>query len=99
MCGKKLYPSHHAKYLRAYLYEFVNWVTPVNQHCVKLVKAYAMLSETQYVVNETTCLSISFALFNSHLYSVYTIWRQSIVLSHRVCILHRTAVRIICKIQ
>ena len=94
-----MYPSHHVIYLRAYLDEFVNWVTHVNQHCVKLVKAYAMLSETQYFVSETTCLSISFAIFNSHLYYVCNAWRQSIVSSHRVCILHRTAVHIICKIQ
>ena len=96
MCGKKLYPSHHVKYLRLYLDEFVNWVTYVNQLCVKLVKANTMLSKIQYFVNETTLLFISFAIFNSHLSYVCTACRQSIVPSHRVWILHRTVAHIIC---
>ena len=54
MCGKKLYPSHHVKYLVVYLDEYLNWATHVNQLCVKLIQANAMLSKICYFVNETT---------------------------------------------
>ena len=53
MCGEKLYPSHHVKYLGVYLDEYLNWATHVNQLCVKLVKANAMLSKIHYFLNET----------------------------------------------
>ena len=97
MCGKKLYPSHHVKYLGVYLDEYLNWATHVNQLCVKLVKANAMLSKIHYFVNEMTTLrSIYFAIFNSHLSYACTAWGQSIIPSHRICILQRNALRIIC---
>ena len=96
MCGKKLYPSHHVKYLGVYLDEYLNWATHVNQLCVKLVKANAMLSKIRYFVNETTLQSIYFAIFNSHLSYACTAWGQSIIPSHRICILQRNALRIIC---
>ena len=35
MCGKKLYSSHHVKYLGVYLDQYLNWLTHVNQLCVK----------------------------------------------------------------
>ena len=95
MCGKKLYPSHHVKYLGVYLDEYLNWATHVNQLCVKLVKANAMLSKIRYFVNETTLRSIYFAIFNSHLSCACTAWGQSIVPSHRICILRRNALQII----
>ena len=38
MCSKKLYQSHHVKYLGEYLHEYLNWATHhVNQLCVKLI--------------------------------------------------------------
>ena len=96
MCGKKLYPSHHVKYLGGYLDEYLTWATHVNQLCVKLVKANDMLFKILYFVNETTLRSIYFDIFNSHLSYACTAWGQSIVPSHRVSILHRNALRIIC---
>ena len=87
MCGKKLYLSYHVKYLGVYLDEYLNWATHVNQLCVKLVKANAMLSKIHYFVNKTTLRSINFAIFNSHLSDTCTAWEQSIVPSHRICIL------------
>ena len=74
MCGKKLYPSHHVKYLGIYLDEDLNWGTHVNQICVKFVKANAMLSKIWYFVNETTLRSIYFAILDSHLSHVCTAW-------------------------
>ena len=94
MCGKKLYPSHHVKYLGVYLDEYLNWATHVNQLCVKLVKASAILSKI-YFINETTLQSIYFAIFNSHLSYACTAWRQSIPPFHRVGILQRNALQII----
>ena len=31
ICGKKLYPSPHVKYLRVYLDEYLNWATHAMQ--------------------------------------------------------------------
>ena len=94
MCGEELYPSHQVKYLG--VYEYLNWATCVNQLCVKLVKANAMLSKICYFVNETTLQSIYFTIFNSHLSYTCTAWGQSIVLSHRISILQRNTLWIIC---
>ena len=74
MCGKKIYPSHDVKYLGVYLDEYLNWATHVNQPCVKLVKANAMLCKIRYFVNKTTLCSISLAIFNSHLSHAFTVW-------------------------
>ena len=90
-----MHPSHHVKYLGVYLDEHFNWATRVNQLCVKLVKANAMLSKICYFVHETTLQSICFAIFNSHLFYACTAWGQSIVPSHRICILQRNALQII----
>ena len=67
MFGKKLYTSHLVKYLRKNLDEYLNWTPHVNQICVKLNKANAMLSKIRYFVNETILRSIYFAVYNSHL--------------------------------
>ena len=67
MCGKKLYPLHHVKYLGVYLDEYLNQATHVNQLCVTFVKANVILSKICYFVNETTLRSIYFAIFNFHL--------------------------------
>ena len=56
-----------------------------------------MLSKFCYFVNESTLQSIYFAIFNSHLSYVCTTWEHSIIVpSHRICILQRIAVHIIC---
>ena len=78
------------------LTEYLNWATHVNQLCVKLVKANALPFKTRYFVNETTLRSIYFAIFNSHLSYACTAWGQFIVPSHRICILQRNTLRIIC---
>ena len=96
MSGKILYPSHHVKYLGAKLDKYFNWGTHVNQLCVKLVKANVMLSKIHYFVNQTTLRYIYFALFNSNLSYAYTAWGQFIVPSHKICILQRNALQIIC---
>ena len=54
MCGQKLYPSHHVKYLGVYLDEYLNWAIHVNWLCVKLVKANPVLTKICYFVNKTT---------------------------------------------
>ena len=54
MCGKKVYPFHHVKYLGAHLDGYLNWATHVNGLCLKVVKANAMLSKICNFVNETT---------------------------------------------
>ena len=87
MCGKKLYPSHHVKYLGVYLDKYLHWAIHVSQLCVKRVKANAMLSKIRYFVNKTTLRSIYFAIFNPHSSYTCTTWLQSLVPSHRVCIL------------
>ena len=101
MCGKKLYPSHHVKYLGVYLDEYWNWAIRVNQLCVKIVKANAMLSKICYFVNETTLQSIYFAIINSHLPYACTAWGQFIVPSQKN--LHFTKKsstdNLFCKIQ
>ena len=78
MCGKKLYPLYYVKCLGVYLDEYLNWAIHVNQLCVKLVKANAMLSKTCYLVNETICQCIYFAIFNYHLSYACTAWGQSL---------------------
>ena len=55
-----------------------------------------MLSKIRYFVDETTLKSIYFAIFISHLSNACTPWRQSIIPSHRICILQRNALWIIC---
>ena len=54
-----------------------------------------MLSKICYFVNETALRCIYFTIFNSHLSYACTAWGQSIVSSHRVCILQRNALGII----
>ena len=54
-----------------------------------------MLSKICYFVNETTLWSIYFDIFSTHLSYACTARGQSIVLSHRVCILQKNAVCII----
>ena len=57
ICGKKLYPSHHVKYLGVHLDEYLNWATHGNQLCVKLVKSIvAMPSKICYFVNANLML-------------------------------------------
>ena len=96
MCGKKVYPFHHVKYLGAHLDGYLNWATHVNELCLKVVKANAMLSKICNFVNETTLWSIYFAIFSSHLSYACTTWGQFIVPSNRVCILQENAPRVIC---
>ena len=50
MCGKKLCPSYHVKYLRVYLDEYLNWVTCVNQLCVKLSYNATILQNENYKI-------------------------------------------------
>ena len=58
ICGKKLYPSHHVKYLGACSDEYFNWETHVNQLYVIQKFNILLMKPLQ---------SINFAIFNSHL--------------------------------
>ena len=84
MCGKKLYPSHHVKYLGACSDEYFNWETHVNQLYVILVRAMPC-SQKFNILLMKPLQSINFAIFNSHLLNECTAWGQFIVSSHRVC--------------
>ena len=84
------------KILGVFLNEYLHWATHVNQLCVKLVKANAMVSKIHYFVNKTNLQPIYFPIFNSHLSYACTAWGQPIVTSHLICILQRNALWNIC---
>ena len=58
LCGKKLFTSKSVKYLGVILDECLQWKFHINQHCLKLNKADAMLCKIRHYVNETTLRSI-----------------------------------------
>ena len=63
LCGKKLFTSKSVKYLGVILDECLQWKFHINQHCLKLNKADAMLCKIRHYVNETTLRSIYHAIF------------------------------------
>ena len=95
LCGKKLFTSESVKYLGVILDECLQWKFHINQLCLKLNKANAMLCKIHHYVNETTLRSIYYAIFQSHLSYVCTAWGQNIKYNHQISILQRKAMRII----
>ena len=63
LCGKKLFTSKSVKYLGVILDECLQWNFHINQLCLKLNKANAMLCKIRHYVNETTLRSIYHAIF------------------------------------
>ena len=61
-----------------------------------LLKLMPCSLEICHFINVITLQSIKSAIFNSHLSYARTVWGQSIPISHRICILQRNALRIIC---
>ena len=57
LCGKKLFTSKSVKYLGVILDECLQWNFHINQLCLKLNKANAMLCKIRHYVNETTLRS------------------------------------------
>ena len=50
----------------------------INELCLKLIKATAVLCKIHHYVNETILRSIYYAMFQSHLSYVCTGWGQNI---------------------
>ena len=95
LCGKKLFTSESVKYLGVILDECLQWKFHINQLCLKLNKANAMLCKIHHYVNETKLRSIYYAIFQSHLLYVCTAWDQNVRYNDRIRILQRKAMRII----
>ena len=95
LCGKKLFTSKSVKYLGVILDECLQWNFHINQLCLKLNKANAMLCKIHHYVNETTLRSTDHAIFQSHLPYVCTAWGQNIKYNHRISILQRKTMRVI----
>ena len=75
--------------------ECLQWNFHINQLCLKLNKAHAILCKIHHYVNETTLRSIYYVIFQSHLSHVCTAWGQNIKYNHRISILQRKAMKII----
>ena len=82
MCGNKLCPPHHVKYLGVYLDECLNWATHVNQFCVKLVKANAMLCKICYLLMKPLS-DLSILLSSIPVYLMHVLLRDN-PLSHLI---------------
>ena len=86
LCGKKFFTSKSVKYLGVILDEHLQWNFHINQLCLKLNKANAMLCKICHYVNQTTLRSIYYAIFQSHLSYVCTALCQNIKYNHQISI-------------
>ena len=87
LCGKKLFTSEYVKYLGVILDECLRGKFHINQLCLKLNKANALLCKICHYVNETTLRSIYHAIFQSHFSYVFTAWGLNIKYNHQISII------------
>ena len=84
LCGKKLFTNKSVKYLGVILDEGLQWNFHINQLCLKLNKANAILCKIRHYVNEATLRSIYYVIFQPHLSYVCTAWGLNINHKHRI---------------
>ena len=75
--GKRLYQTSSVKYLGTIIDQYLNWQDHINSTAIKLNKANAMLYKVRQFVNQRTLISISHAIFDSHLNYGSIVWRQT----------------------
>ena len=77
--GKKLFLSHHIKYLGTYLDEFLDGSAHCAQLQTKLRRANGMISKARHYLKEdpTNLLTIYHSIFSSHMLYGCQIWGQT----------------------
>ena len=93
LCRKRIHPSPYFKYLVVFIDENLNWKTHINEISTKLIRGNAMLSQLQHFLNKDILLSVSYAIFHSHLAYLYLVWVDFIL--NRITLLKKTAIRIL----
>ena len=74
---KRLYQTSSVKYLGTIIDQYLNWQDHINSTAIKLNKANAMLYKVRQFVNQRTLISISHAIFDSHLNYGSIVWGQT----------------------
>ena len=95
LCGKRLYPTVSVKYLGVKNDTNLSWQYHVNDLCIKLNRANALLSKIRKSVSLKILRSIYFAIFDSYLSYCCLFWAQNYSTIQRIIILQKKAIRII----
>ena len=95
LCNKRLYPTESVKYLGVKIDTNLNWQYHVNDLCIKLNRANALLFKMRIYVSLKILRSIYFAIFDSCLSYCCLVWAQNYSTIQRVLILQKKAIRII----
>ena len=89
LCGKRLYPTESAKYLGVKIDTNLNWEHHVNDLCIKLNRANALLFKMRKYVSLKILRSICFAIFDSYLSYCCLVWAQNSSTIQRIVILQK----------
>ena len=78
ICGQKLQPTTHLKYLGIILDEHLNWKAHINTLSSKLSRSIGLLSKIRHFVSYVSLHSLYYSLFHSHLTFGCQLWAQSL---------------------
>ena len=95
LCGKRLYPTESVKYLGVKMDTNLSWQYHVNDLCIKLNRANALLFKMRKLVSLKILKSIYFAIFDSYLSYCCLVWGQNRSTIQQILILQKTSVKII----
>lgn len=92
---KIFYWKNYARYLGMKTEENLNWKFHVHDPVFKLNRANAVLSKIRHFGISDTLRFVYFAIFNSHVNNVCTVWGLTRYLQHKVSILQMKMLRTI----
>ena len=93
--GKRLYPTESVKYLGVKIDTTLSWQYHINDLCIKLNRANALLFKMRKYISLKILRSIYFAIFDSYLSYRCLVLAQNCSTIQRTLILQKKAVRLI----